>query len=220
MADSDGRPEVDARGEKTLGPMLTPEMLGLARDAPIAADVDDGPALDAFQVPPVEHPSGPYAILKRLLELPAFEHLKGGEAAIGFLMRSEAKIKQGRQVLGFACMPRVNGELAPVFDWLLGRLFTVTLDFLIVLDTAFYVGADDRTREALVYHELCHCAQAFDAYGSPRFHRETGRPIWAIVSHDIEEFNAVVQRYGEWKGDITDFIDAVRSYRPPGEVFF
>lgn len=49
---------------------------------------------------------------------------------------------------------------------------------------------------ALVEHELYHCAQAVDEFGSPKFNAITERPIFAIKGHDIEEFVGVVRRYG------------------------
>jgi hypothetical protein len=48
---------------------------------------------------------------------------------------------------------------------------------------------------ATIEHELLHCAQAVDDYGSPKFTRE-GKPKFAIKGHDVEEFVDVVTRYG------------------------
>lgn len=60
-----------------------------------------------------------------------------------------------------------------------------------------------RQRVALIDHELCHCAIIED--------EETGRLKATMVGHDIEEFNGVVQRHGQWLEDVTNFIDACKS---------
>lgn len=43
-------------------------------------------------------------------------------------------------------------------------------------------------RKALIDHELCHCG--FDDDGEP-----------SIFGHDLEEFGAVIERHGLWRGD-------------------
>lgn len=44
---------------------------------------------------------------------------------------------------------------------------------------------DDHGREAIVFHELCHCDRD-----------EQGRPT--IKDHDAEVFNAEIELYGDW----------------------
>jgi hypothetical protein len=56
-------------------------------------------------------------------------------------------------------------------------------------------------REALVDHELQHMDVLYAEDGS--FKR-------VIRPHDIEEFNAIVQRHGAWRPDIKDFADALQ----------
>jgi hypothetical protein len=69
-------------------------------------------------------------------------------------------------------------------------------DFLITLFGPWCVTAGDASFGALVDHELYHAGQAEDGYGVPRVHQTTGRPIWAIVGHDVEQFVGVVRRWG------------------------
>jgi len=47
-------------------------------------------------------------------------------------------------------------------------------------------------REPLMFHEMLHCGENDD--GSP-----------CIIEHDVEEFGAVVQKYGLWKEDLSEF---------------
>lgn len=158
---------------------------------------------------------GPYPIATELLKLEEFSHLES--ASIDFLFRNEPKMKHTHAVLGTACMPRVNGELSPLFDWLLECRLGRMPDFLIVLDAGYWSTANARSREILTYHELCHCVQSVDAYGAPRFSKTTGLPIFAISPHDIEEFDAVVRRYGAHTDGLQQFILAATEHyeKPP-----
>jgi hypothetical protein len=69
-------------------------------------------------------------------------------------------------------------------------------DFLITLDAVFADQAEDAAFAALIDHELCHCVQATDEFGAPRFNKMTSQPIWAVRGHDVEEFVSVVERFG------------------------
>lgn len=160
----------------------------------------DDPALD---------PRAYYASL--LNECVEFATLKQYEPRVAFFLRAMPKRKQGRCILGTCYMPRVTGELSGMFDWLLEERLGYFPDFMIVLDAEWWAEASPTLREALVFHEGLHMGQEHDAFGCPKFHRETGEPVWAIRGHDIEEFNAVVARYGAWKSDVEAFINAVRK---------
>ncbi|HOV59228.1 MAG TPA: putative metallopeptidase, partial [Rhodanobacteraceae bacterium] len=148
-----------------------------------------------------------------LLRLPDFQHLVDGEATIDFIFRTTELITGERRVLGTMCMPRVDGRLSKLFDWLLEDKLGRWPDFLMILDHAYWFDeATPREREILVFHELCHAVHAKDRFGAERFTRD-GAPIWGIRAHDIEEFNAVVARYGVWKDDIRAFLDAAGEHR-------
>lgn len=56
----------------------------------------------------------------------------------------------------------------------------------------------------------CHCEVSKDANGEPKTD-EQGRTVWRIRAHDIEEFQEVVSRHGQWKGDIEKFADAIAA---------
>jgi hypothetical protein len=140
-----------------------------------------------------------------------FSHLRQGEAVIMFLMRRDEKLQQGKAILGFMAVPQFQGKLASLCSWLLVKMTGgVMPDFIMVLDAGFWEQATPQQREALVFHELKHAAQAVGKDGEPRFTDE-GDPIWAIAPHDIEEFNDVARRYGAWLPDVTGFAAALRD---------
>lgn len=119
------------------------------------------------------------------------------DATIGVLWTNVVNVRGQRQALATAEMPQCTGGA-----WKRGRFeqqmrewFSAVPDFVITFYAPDVEKLDDRSFCALVEHELCHCAQAIDRFGSPRFTR-TGTPIFAIRGHDVEEFNDVVQRYG------------------------
>lgn len=161
-----------------------------------------------FRIPEAEGDDSPVAISKHLLqECPEFQHLVEGEAEIAFLLAAGEVIKNGKQVLGMAHMPTVQGQLKGVFSWMLVRVMGFDPDFLITLDLEFWESASERDREILVYHELCHCVQKVDREGEPRW-SEDGLPVWGIVDHDVNEFVATVRRYGAYSEEIREFIAA------------
>ena len=65
-----------------------------------------------------------------------------------------------------------------------------SVDFLIVLNWAAWQRLDDETREALLDHELTHCAAEIDAEGEIKG--------WKIRHHDVEEFAEIIERRGLW----------------------
>lgn len=167
----------------------------------------DDIALDAFRMPGPEL----WPIVERVLRMPEHRHLVDDDCAIDWLMRAEGKIKHGNAVLGTCYMPRVNGELSKLFDWMLERTLGRMPNFLIILDAEYWTEATPIQREILVFHELMHADRARDADGEPRCNAITGEPLWAIRGHDIEQFNAVVARYGaDDVHGVAEFIEAAR----------
>lgn len=162
----------------------------------------------SYQIPPDdEHHPARWAA--RLMDAGEFAHLRDGEARIAWLMRTHEEVMGGRQVLGTVFMPKVQGRLKDVFIWLLEEKFPEGVDFLIILDADYWDESDDRLREILIFHELCHAIQKVDQYGSPRFD-EDGNPVWGLRGHDVEEFTDVVARYGAWNEDLRGFIAAAQ----------
>lgn len=161
----------------------------------------------------------PREFFERLKRLPEHAHFTEAEARVEFLMRGHPEQRGGRQVLGTVFRPDVQGRLREVFLWLLEEKFgpgddaggdeeKPPMDFLIVIDADYWLESDDRVREILVYHEMCHVQPAFDKMGNQRFSKETGLPVLTLAGHDVEEFSAVVQRYGTYSQDLKTFIQA------------
>jgi len=58
---------------------------------------------------------------------------------------------------------------------------------------------DDKSRKALVDHELTHCEVDLDT------------SKLSIRPHDLEEFNSIVRKYGLWRADVKLFVDSVKQ---------
>lgn len=108
--------------------------------------------------------------------------------------------------------PDVDGRLV------LGKCIRVTdlnkefagFDFIIVLNREVWMDLRF-TREkkvALLDHEMCHAAAAFDEDGEP-IRDERNRRVWRSRKHDIEEFRDVVARHGCYKKDLENFAEAL-----------
>jgi predicted metallopeptidase len=71
--------------------------------------------------------------------------------------------------------------------------FLAAVDYVIELNWTAWCTLSPAQRIAIVDHELCHCAGK-DANGH-----------WMERGHDVEEFGAIVGRWGLWKDDLKDF---------------
>jgi hypothetical protein len=154
-------------------------------------------------------PEDPRCIAADLvLNDPHHAHMQHADAVIFFVMRAEPKVKGGRMELGSLRLPPNE----PLARWLLARYCGGLPDFIMTLDLTWWRDASPQARVALVDHELTHAMIATNQHGEERFD-ETGRPIWAIQSHDLEEFNRIVAKYGAWSDDIQQFLRAAGSNR-------
>lgn len=146
------------------------------------------------------------------------EHQHLRFADVGILWSNVGNHRQMRTILGHAEMPMARGGkwAKARHDLQLRDWFGGVPDFAITLFAPWCAAADDASFCALVEHELTHCAQARNAFGAPRFSRSTGRPIFALRGHDVEEFVSVVRRYGP-SPDVQLLVDAVNQ-RPPFDV--
>lgn len=126
------------------------------------------------------------------------DHAHLVDAAIGFLWTNEENASKGRRVIGQAEIPmfrcgkwqKARQEMQ-IREW-----FGDIPDFIITLDAVYCLDCSDMEFMALVDHELYHCAQAIDDFGSPKFNKDTGMPSFAMRGHDVEEFIGIVKRYG------------------------
>lgn len=130
------------------------------------------------------------------LENPEHAHLQA--ARIGMLWTTAPCSHQQRTIIGSAEIPQPRGRLWTKArqEYQLTQWFGALPDFVITVFAGFARFAEDASFCALIEHELYHAGQAKDEYGAPRFRKSDGRPIWALRSHDVEEFVGVVRRYG------------------------
>lgn len=142
--------------------------------------------------------SGPLANVRH-------EHLLS--ANIGVLWTNAINIRQMRHVLGMAEILQTMGGA-----WKRGRAeqqmrewFGFEPDFVLTFYAPECRHLDDRGFCALVAHELCHCAQAQDQYGSPKFGK-MGEPIFALRGHDVEEFTDVVEWFGVTTPELREMV--------------
>jgi hypothetical protein len=129
-----------------------------------------------------EQPAAVAGIVIRALH----PHLRNKD--IGFLFREKIE-ERGKITLAKAS--KVSGKLA----------FFSNLDFLVEVNFEAWKVMPREAKIALMDHELCH----FDVESG-----ETGDKN-VLVSHDVEEFGAIVRRWGLWKQDLKLFAHAVRD---------
>lgn len=131
------------------------------------------------------------------------DHAHLAEADIGILWTNTENSSKGRKVIGTAEEPvfrcskwqKFRQEMQ-IIEW-----FGQIPDFIITLDANYCFECSDIELLSLIEHELYHCAQAVDAFGSPKFNQDTGRPMFCMRGHDVEEFIGVVRRYGVGQPD-------------------
>lgn len=126
------------------------------------------------------------------------EHLRDARIALAWAKSWKPDV-DGRLILG-KCKKAsdLDRELA-------------AFDFIILLNRGFWRDPDvtDAQRRALLDHELCHAAVAYDQRGEPIID-ERGRQVFRLRKHDIEEFAAIVERHGTYKRDLETFAAALR----------
>lgn len=145
------------------------------------------------------------------------EHAHLAHAEIGFLWTFVENSRRGRRIIGQCEEGKPQGAIG---QWARARAemqikiwFGFVPDFIITLDAEYCRHCGDAEFMALVEHELYHAAQDTDAFGAPKFSRSTGRPVFTIRGHDVEEFVGVVRRYGADAAGIRGIVDAAN--RPP-----
>lgn len=109
---------------------------------------------------------------------PLLWHIRGSRAAICFLSSDCSKMSKGRPVYG-------ECEKVPArWRW------AVPFDFAVTVFEPNCAGmAEDQIR-ILLLHELMHVGISLD---------KDGNEAYSIVPHDLEDFSAIVGRYGpDW----------------------
>lgn len=112
---------------------------------------------------------------RMIASLPEFESIREGDVAIAFLASDVEKKKDGRLVFGDCT--KVNKSR---YDW------CCAFDFFITIYEPNIVDFNDTQLEALLFHELLHVGVNNDGI----------EPSFFVVPHDIEDFYAVMNKYG------------------------
>ncbi len=120
------------------------------------------------------------AAIARVLVSTLHRHLLG--AQIGFVFR-EAIATHDRTTLAKAS--KAGAKLA----------FFTALDLCIDVNHAAWLKLFPEQRVALIDHELCHFGVEDTDEGTR----------YVLLSHDVEEFGAIVSRWGLWKPDLRAF---------------
>lgn len=83
-------------------------------------------------------------------------------------------------------------------------------DFIILLNKEVWEHEKfgSKRQKALLDHELCHAAQAYDKHGK-RMKNDRGKYVFRVRHHDVEEFSEIVERHGIWKHDLEVFAEAL-----------
>lgn len=125
------------------------------------------------------------------------EHIHLQHAKIGILWCAVPLAKHMMTVVGQAEIPMARGNrwAKARHDQQLVGWFGAVPDFLLTFDPSYAATCSDATFCALVEHELLHCGQERDGFGAPKF-KQDGSPKFGIRGHDVEEFVAIVRRYG------------------------
>lgn len=153
------------------------------------------------------------------LENPEHMHLR--DAYIGALWTNVANSKNGRSIVGQCELgdPMAMGKWAKakariqVEEW-----FGSIPDFILTFDASYAMQASDIEWCALVEHELLHAAQDKDSFGMPKFSSNTGRPVYTIRGHDVQEFTSIVRRYGADAAHVREFVEAAQAKPMIGNV--
>jgi putative metallopeptidase len=127
------------------------------------------------------------------------------EARIAYLWAQEPLKRQGQIYCGtaeLACPPpSLSGWKKLRFEHQFRQWFgEEPHDFLITLWAEYVARVEDASFCATVLHELCHCGQRVDEFGDPKPNQQTGRPMYKIVGHDVEEHVMVIQWFGVGAG--------------------
>jgi hypothetical protein len=121
-------------------------------------------------------------------------HTDLSDVPIRFIFRSEAAVNKGKSVWAKArLVSGLNAHLAgPIIAG--GKVW----DRLFVIEVALDVweGLSERSRSALLDHELSHC-------------RAEGDSLF-IAAHTVEEFSGVIRRWGLWRQSLEDIAEPMR----------
>ncbi len=140
------------------------------------------------------------------------------DADIRVMWASSSFAKQGRTVLGQAEQVafRAGGWQKARMEQQMRDWFGDVPAFIITLAADYCAQCSDTDFCTLVEHELYHIAHANDKCGQPAFTKE-GAPKLEMRGHDVNEFVAIVERYGVGAPD-SDVARMVEAAKKPPSV--
>jgi len=109
--------------------------------------------------------------------------IRGGDFELQVLWKRTGGSKGGRGILGKCIAVTGLVRFYSAKDWVIW----------LAADHVRAFGFNAQQTEALLYHEMLHCAVE---------EREEGPPKITTVSHDIEAFDKEIERYGLWMEDL------------------
>lgn len=117
---------------------------------------------------------------------------------VGYLFRDAAPISRGRITLGITV--KVDDR-----NYVYGGK-----DVLIEIGRDVWDQMDDELREVLIDHELSHIGVELDDQGNSVL-TNNGRPKVFIKPHDIEEFQEILDRYGDVHKKYRKAVEAMQA---------
>jgi hypothetical protein len=151
--------------------------------------------------------TSPLRVAMRLLEQePQFKVFREDEELYQKLLQSTSVlfVAESETEKGMPCLARIR-VLTGLSSFLMGMDELdgepVPQRIIITVWEQAWETLEEDQRAALMFHELCHL----------RAKRTEGEWRFSLVGHDLEEFNAVVQRFGVWMPNIHKFIESCRS---------
>jgi len=150
------------------------------------------------------------------------EHIHLARADFRCMWTNVPNVKGQMRIAATAEMPFCRGsawqkarQIMQYQEW-----FGGVPDFLLTFDAPLANIATDLQFTARVEHELYHCAQAKDEFGSPKFSGDTDQPVFTMRGHDVEEHVGIMRRYGPLgcAGATIAFLDAAEREPEIGQV--
>lgn len=105
-----------------------------------------------------------------------------------FIFKEKASKKGGKIVIAKVRKVRAKEKIAYDSD----------VDFVIEIGHNAWEELNDKQKEAVIFHELCHCLVD---------ENEEGEKELSILPHEIEEFADVIEVYGLYTFDIQKFVE-------------
>lgn len=136
-------------------------------------------------------------VKKIATELIKQHHQHLADVKIEYIFSSKTAIKSGKEIWGtMRKITSLPAYFAAEEDDKTGGYSEPF--FAMVISEQIWNDLPDAKKLALVDHELCHGGVETDSDGNPKL---------KIITHDLEEFSAVVQRHGLWRADVQDFVE-------------